>query len=49
MNMSAEELTDAEIENLFAKGVVEGDTKGFLWHVGAAGVVGFLAALLLGL
>jgi hypothetical protein len=48
--MPAEELTDAEIENLFAKGVVKGDTKRFLWHVGAAVVIGFLAAaLLLGL
>jgi hypothetical protein len=29
MDMPAEELTDAEIENLFAKGVVKGDTKRF--------------------
>jgi hypothetical protein len=50
MDMPAEELTDAEIENLFAKGVVKGDTKRqFLWHVGTAVVIGFLAAVLLGL
>ena len=49
MDMPAEKLTDAEIENLFAKGVVKGDTKRFLWHVGAAVVIGFLAAVLLGL
>jgi hypothetical protein len=49
MDLPAEELTDAEIENLFAKGVVKGDTKRFLWHVGTAVVTGFLAALLLGL
>ena len=49
MDMPVEELTDAEIENLFAKGAVKGDTKRFLWHVGTAVVIGFLAALLLGL
>jgi hypothetical protein len=49
MDMPAEELTDAEIENLFAKGVVKADTKWSLWHIGAAVVIGFLAALLLGL
>jgi len=49
MDMPAEELTEAEIENLFAKGVVKGDTKRFLWHVGTAVVIGFLAAVLLGL
>jgi hypothetical protein len=49
MDMPAEELTDAEIENLFAKGVVRGDTKRFLWHVGTGVAIGFLAALLLGL
>ena len=49
MDMPAEELTDAEIENLFAKGAVKGDTKRFLWHVGTAVVIGFLAAVLLGL
>jgi hypothetical protein len=49
MDMPAEELTDAEIENLFAKGVVKDDTKRFLWHVGTAVVIGFLAAVLLGL
>jgi hypothetical protein len=49
MDMPAEELTDAEIENLFAKGVVKANTKPFLWHVGTAVAIGFLAALLLGL
>ena len=49
MDMPAEELTDAEIENLFAKGEVKGDAKRFLWHVGTAVVIGFLAALLSGL
>jgi hypothetical protein len=49
MHIPAEELTDAEIENLFAKRVVKGDTKRFLWHVGSAVVIGFLAAVLLGL
>jgi hypothetical protein len=49
MDMPAEELTEAEIENLFAKGVVKVDTKRFLWHVGTAVAIGFLAALLLGL
>jgi hypothetical protein len=27
--------------------VIKGDTKQFLWHVGTAVVIGFLAALLL--
>jgi hypothetical protein len=49
MDMPAGELTDAEIENLFGKGVVKGDPKRFLWHVGSAVVIGFLAAVLLGL
>ncbi len=49
MDVPAEKLTDAEIENLFAKGVVKGDSKRFLWHVGTAMVIGFLAAVLLGL
>jgi hypothetical protein len=49
MDMPADELTDAEIENLFSKGAVKGDTTRFLWHVGTAVVIGFLAALLLGL
>jgi hypothetical protein len=49
MDMPAEELTSAEIENLFAKGVVKRDTKRFLWHVGSAVVIAFLAAVLLGL
>ena len=41
MDIRAEELTDAEIENLFAKGVGKGDTRRFLWHVGTAVVIGF--------
>jgi hypothetical protein len=49
MDMPAEDLTDAEIKNLFAKGVVKADTKRFLWHVGTAVIIGFLAAVLLGL
>ena len=48
MEMRDEEYTNMEIENLIAKGVVEGDTKQFLWHVGTAVVIGFLAAVLLG-
>jgi hypothetical protein len=46
MDMPAEELTDAEIENLFAKGVVKATRNRFLWHVGTAVTIGFLAALL---
>ena len=48
MDMPAEELTDAEIENLFAKGVVKGDTKRFLWHVGTAVVIGFSGGCFIG-
>jgi hypothetical protein len=49
MDMPAEELTDSEIENLFAKGVVKADTKRSLRYIGTAVAIGFLAALLLGL
>jgi hypothetical protein len=49
MEMRDEEYTNVETENLIAKGVVKGDTKRFLWHVGTAVVIGFLAAVLLGL
>jgi hypothetical protein len=49
MEMRDEEYTNMEIENLIAKGVIKGDTKRFLWHVGTAVVIGFLAAVLLGL
>jgi hypothetical protein len=49
MEVRDEEYTNMGIENLIAKGVVKGDTKRFLWHVGAAVVIGFLAAVLLGL
>jgi hypothetical protein len=49
MEMHDEEYTNMEIENLITKGVVKGDTKRFLWHVGTAVVIGFLAAVLLGL
>lgn len=49
MDMPAEELTDAEIENLFAKRVVKATRNRFLWHVGTAVAIGFLAALLLSL
>ena len=49
MEMRDEEYTNMEIENLIAKEVIKGDTKRFLWHVGTAVVIGFLAAVLLGL
>jgi hypothetical protein len=49
MDMPAKELTDEEIENLFARGVVKANTKRFLRHVATAVAIGFLAALLLGL
>ena len=45
MEVCDEEYTNMGIENLIAKGVVKGDTKRFLWHVGTAVVIGFLAAV----
>ena len=38
-----------EIKNLVAKRAVKGVAERFLWHVGTAVVIGFLAAVLLGL
>ncbi len=38
-----------EKKNLVAKRAVKGVGKRFLWHVGTAVVIGFLAAVLLGL
>ena len=46
---TSEQCINMEIENLIAKRALKGNTKRFLWHVGTAVVIGFLAAVLLGL
>jgi hypothetical protein len=44
MEMLDEEYTNVQVKNLIAKGAAER----FLWHVGPAVVIGFLAAVLWG-